>query len=84
MVSNKVRKIPWRNYQGKILEEGEAGIVERLQHGDIRWNSLLEIERGWARKITFQMIGILHHHEERIRQEYIASLAIGGEIHSTR
>jgi hypothetical protein len=25
--------------------------------------------------------GLLHHHEGRIRQEHIATLAVGGEIH---
>jgi hypothetical protein len=35
-----------------------------------------------TQKRTCQILGLLHHHEGRIRQEQVATLAIGGKIHS--
>jgi len=65
IVSDPVCKIHWRRSHGKILEEGEARRVERLQKENPRGKLILEVESGWARKRTCQMLG-LQYHEGRI------------------
>jgi len=58
----------WRGREGSVKNEVPEMILEKLQHGMVRWweaSPLKELEKEWSGECGFKRTKVRHHSKER-------------------